>query len=192
MQQTSWTSHYDVECGRVLLCTETGHFSPEQLPDRYFYFDSRHNKSRSVQPDFELDKITTKNTVHLHKKQESPPAWTQEAYWPRRIKYSICCPVPGGGGGYPIPARKVPLVQTWLGGGGFPIPAGGTHLGYSPVRPGWGTTPHWTWLGNPPPIWTWPGYPLCQTWLEYSPGVNWQTKWKYNLPSRTTYAVGSR
>ena len=33
------------------------------------------------------------------KTQESPPAWTQEAYRPQRIKYSICCPIPGGWGG---------------------------------------------------------------------------------------------
>ena len=35
--------------------------------------------------------------------QESPPARTQEAYRPPCSKYSFCCPIPGGGGGYPIP-----------------------------------------------------------------------------------------
>ena len=59
--------------------------------------------------------------------------------------------------------------------------------------PRWGTPqqgypPGWTWLDlagvpPPPPWWTWPGYPPA--------GVDWQTKWNYNLPSRTTYAVGN-
>ena len=43
--------------------------------------------------------------------QESPPAWTQEAYRPRHINYSICCPVPGGG--------EVPHPR-WGGGQGGP------------------------------------------------------------------------
>ena len=49
--------------------------------------------------------------------QESPPAWTQETYRPRRIKFSICCPVPGG-----TPCRGVPLLggTPSLGGGGAP------------------------------------------------------------------------
>ena len=38
--------------------------------------------------------VTIKKDLIL---QESPAAWTQEAYRPRRIKYSIRCPIPEGG-----------------------------------------------------------------------------------------------
>ena len=77
--------------------------------------------------------------------QESPPAWTQEAYRPRCIKYSICCPVPGG------------------------VP----HLGYPPSWPDQGV-PHLRYpptldlAGVPPPIWIWPGSPHW-TWLGSPP-----------------------
>ena len=94
------------------------------------------------------------------KKQESPPAWTQEAYRPRRIKYSICYPrwgtprwgnpQPGVMGylrwvppigwlpsGYPLWG---PPGQVWQGGtwGGVPP------VGVPPVRSNggylrWGT-----------------------------------------------------
>ena len=39
----------------------------------------------------------------MQSKQESPPAWTQEAYHPPRRKYSLCCSVSEGGGGEGIP-----------------------------------------------------------------------------------------
>ena len=64
---------------------------------------------------------------------ESPPAWTQEAYRLQRIKYSICCPVLGGGG--VPPARRVHPGPDLAGG--TPSLLGST----SPVRPGWGTPP---------------------------------------------------
>ena len=69
----------------------------------------------------------------------------QEAHRPRRIKYSICCPVrevplPGG---VPLPGVGVPLlgVQSVEG-----TPAGGTPslLGGTPPQ-----VPHHTWLGYP-------------------------------------------
>ena len=31
-------------------------------------------------------------SIRMQVKQENPPAWTQEAYRPQRIKYSICYP----------------------------------------------------------------------------------------------------
>ena len=46
-------------------------------------------------------------------KQDSPPAWTQEACRPPRSKYSICCPIPGRG------------TPSWPGGGSIPSLAGG-------------------------------------------------------------------
>ena len=71
----------------------------------------------------------------IHRKQDSP-AWTQEAYRPPLIKYSMGCPVPGGGGGTP---------------GGHP-PSWGTSsccpdLARRGGTPG-GCLP---WLGYPPP-----------------------------------------
>ena len=54
--------------------------------------------------------------------QQSPPAWTQEAYRPPRSKYSICCPIPGGR--YPIPGRGVPHPS--LAEGYHPCPGAGT------------------------------------------------------------------
>ena len=81
--------------------------------------------------------------------------------------------------GYP---RQVP---PWLG---YPPswPAGTPWLRYPPSWPGRldlaRVPPSWTWLGYPPG-WTWLGYP-------HPAGVDWQTKWNYNLPSHSTYSVG--
>ena len=61
--------------------------------------------------------------------QESPPAWTQEAYRPLRSKYSFCCPTWGGGGtqsddrGVPHP-RKGGTPHPDLAGGIFPFSVG--------------------------------------------------------------------
>ena len=60
----------------------------------------------------------------------------QDAYRPPRIKYSICCPIPGGGG-HSIPdwAGDTPSLDGGGGGtpsldGGYPIPGqGGTPSG---------------------------------------------------------------
>ena len=96
-------------------------------------------------------------------KQESPPAWTQEAYRPWHIKYYRrgvhppfrVPPRPGlkGGvtqGGVPpcwVPPRPSPTGATQ--GGEPPRPGlmgrGVPMVGY-PSRQG---TPHWTWLGYP-------------------------------------------
>ena len=60
--------------------------------------------------------------------QESPPAWTQEAYRPLCSKYSLCCPnwVPPRGG-YP--------VRYHPGGVPGPPPRGGTRSGTPPGVP---------------------------------------------------------
>ena len=56
--------------------------------------------------------------------QESPPAWTQEAYRPPCSEYSFCCPTR-------VPPRGVPDPGTPPGGSGYP-PGGGTWPGYPP------------------------------------------------------------
>ena len=101
-----------------------------------------------------IDQIPQSILFILHTK--SPPAWTQKGYRPPRIKYSICCPIPGGtpflgrgypslDGGYAIQGTPCPDLA-----GGTPCPdlAGGTPFldGGYPI------------LGAL--IWTWPGYPL--------------------------------
>ena len=129
-------------------------------------------------------------------KQESPPAWTQEAYRPWRIKYySVGVPVHGqvrlGGG---VPRWGTPLARS--NGGylrwstphqGTPLPGliggypcqGTPHLDLAGVPPlpgpGRGTPPPGPGQGTPP-SWTWPGYPpRCgQTDRRMS---------KHNLPS---------
>ena len=81
--------------------------------------------------------------------QESPPAWTQEAYRPPCSEYSFCCPdrVPPPGG-VPGPDR-VPPPGGVPGPGPDRVPPPGGVPGPGPDRvppPGGGT---WTWPGTP-------------------------------------------
>ena len=108
--------------------------------------------------------------------QESPPAWTQDAYRPLRIKCSLCwrgVPSPRSGGGVPRPRswggtpsqvrREGTLSQVR---GGYPIPGlegvphpdlvrgvvpqvppPGPEMGYPPATPGMGYPP------SPSQIW---------------------------------------
>ena len=112
--------------------------------------------------------------------QESHPAWTQEAYRPRRSKYTLCCssrgyppfwdltwmgvthptlppiPIPGiwpkQGVGY-LPCPTSPILGSDLDGGYLPHPHPTPHPG---IWPGWGVPapPH-------PMSWdlTWMGIP---------------------------------
>ena len=133
--------------------------------------------------------------------QESPPAWTQEAYHPPCSKYSLCCPnwVPPpiltwGGyltwvpplARYPLagspqqstPPSKVPPSRVPPGKVPPPPSRVPSPAGYSP--------PGWTWQGTPPP----PRGCLMAFWemlqsimgYGYPPGVNKLTKWNYYLP----------
>ena len=119
-------------------------------------------------------------------KQESPPAWTQEAYRPPCSEYSFCCPTrggvrvpPQGGSGYPPRGGSgSPPGGTWPGsppGGvpdpGTPPPGGGGYLTRPPR--GLGTPPPGGYLTRVPP-------PGGGTWTP--PGVDRQTKWNYYLP----------
>ena len=86
------------------------------------------------------------------KQQESPPAWTQEAYRPPRIKYSICY-LRWGTSPTGVPSR--PGLMGGALGGVSPsrgIPQPGPDRGYSPPGQTGGTR------GGNPPSWTWPGY----------------------------------
>ena len=148
----------------------------------------------------------------LNIKQESPPAWTQEAYCSPCSEYSFCCPNwvpplswPGLGGypagGYPtwVPPSRVPpfLAQgvpcqgvPYLGtphpdlAGGYPtwVPL----AGYSPSWPGWGVP----YLGTPGrvlPILTWQGTPSILTWQSTSQQGN-PPSWPGRVPPQLDLA----
>ena len=129
--------------------------------------------SENSETTVECTKSYPERTIHWQ--QESPPAWTQEAYCPLHSKCVSCW----WGGVYPI--------QSWWGGtpsshgeglphsvmvGGIPHPVmvGEGYPGYPPPsRPGRGAP--WvpptikTWDGVPPTIQTWDGVPpAIQTW----------------------------
>ena len=146
----------------------------------------------------------TLSKVILFPKQESPPAWTQEAYRPPRSKCSLCWSVLGGYpvpclGGYPIPGlggypisgpRGVPHPRS----GGVPHPRSRGLSTQS--RHGMGYPPGQTWDGVPPrqdlgwgtPSQTWDGVPT-QTWdpeMGYPPhkcGHTHRLVSKHYLPS---------
>ena len=130
--------------------------------------------TRPRSPPVPLQQMASGSQYHIPKNffpQESPPAWTQEAYRPRRIKYSICCPVLGGGGRggcYPITVGYPSSSTPSLPGVTPPQvpPIRGTFLsdlaGVTPPLSDLAGVPppplHWTWPAYPP-VWTWPGYP---------------------------------
>ena len=133
--------------------------------------------------------------------QESPPAWTQEAYRPLCSKYSLCCPnwVPPGGtrGGYRVPPRVPPRGGTWV------TPLGG-YLGNPPWVPPGGVPgtppgyPPWGYLGTPPGYppgggvpGTPPGYPP-RGGTGYPPRCGQTNKVKLLPSRRTTYAGGKK
>ena len=103
------------------------------------------------------------------KKQESPPAWTQEAYHPPCSEYSFCCPTrvpPPGGRGYLTRVPPGGYLTRVPPQGGVPDPGtpggsstpGGTWPGYPPGG-GLGTPGGGSWPRYPPWGGTWPGYP---------------------------------
>ena len=106
---------------------------------------------------------------YSHQKQESPPAWTQEAYRPPCSKHSLCCPNwvtwPG------LPPTRVPPLP------GYPPP------GYPPAR----VPPlRLDLAGHPPPpvAAPWHSGKCCKAlWDMGTPlGVDKLTKWNYYLP----------
>ena len=97
------------------------------------------------------------------------PKLCEQESSPRRIKYSICCPVPG----YPLLGDTQPGWRGFQGYSpcldlarsrwGYPIPGWGTpHLDLArvpPSGPGWGN----------PPIKGWMVLPPIQGWMGYAP-----------------------
>ena len=92
-------------------------------------------------------------TFFLQMTQESPPAWTQEAYRPPCRKYSLCCPILADPPPQQLDLTPSPSGWTW------PSPR---QLDLIPLAAGpdpprqLDLTPpaSWTWL--PPVSWTWP------------------------------------
>ena len=113
--------------------------------------------------------------------QESPPAWTQEAYHPPRNKYTLCCSTWGyrilhagtwpGLGGYPLPKSgwgDTPFPDldgvTPFPGQGTPVQTWDGSPPHPDLGPGWGGrwVPHQEGCGYPPPHWEGWGYPPCR------------------------------
>ena len=89
-----------------------------------------HNpKSQNKKLQQQQNKISTWREKTFQK-QESPPAWTQEAYRPRCSKYSLCCPnwVP------PPPQPGYPPSQGTLPGQGTPPAGSPPSQGTPPAR----------------------------------------------------------
>ena len=137
----------------------------------------------------EFHQSTRNNKKHFfakfHKIQESPPAWTQEAYRPPCSEYSFCCPTrvpPPGGyltpgtppGGYLTrvhpPGGYLTQVPPCTPRGRVPDP--GTPRTPSGGVPDPGTPPggYLTRVTpRTPRGGTWPGYPRGGTWPGYPP-----------------------
>ena len=126
----------------------------------------------------------------IQKWQDSPPAWTQEAYRPPCSECSFCCPTwvpPPGGGTQTHPPRGTPLGGTQSGTppGGTRTPPGG------PVRypPGGGT--------RTPPAASWHSGKCCKAlWDMGTPPVDrqidgWTDACQNITFPRTTYAGGN-
>ena len=111
--------------------------------------------------------------------QESPPAWTQEAYHPLHSKHSLCCSLGGGGGGTPSSPDSHPVSN-----GEYPHPVpiggGGREVYPHPVPTGAGY-PILTWLGYPSP----PPLGLDRMWVSSPIGIRWgyprQRTWEQAL-----------
>ena len=127
-------------------------------------------------------------------KQESPPAWTQEAYRPPCSEYSFCCPTwvppqqgtppswPGRGGTWPgYPPARVPPLWPGYPLAGYPpgqgTPRQGTPQPGSPQQgtplAGPGRVPPQLDLTRVPP--PWPGYPPSWTWQGTPPAAPWHS-----------------
>ena len=144
---------------------------------KYLFLTDHHFELQSVE-------VVHRNALKSYAEQESPPAWTQEAYCLSCSKYFLCCPnwVPPWQG---IPLARVPPPDR--------VPP---QTGYPPSRvpPQQGTPPSRVspWPGYPPPAGPGrvpPGCPMA-FWemlqsimgYGYSPPVDKLTKWKYYLP----------
>ena len=91
--------------------------------------------------------------TEINLEQESPPAWTQEAYRLPRSKYTLCCSARG----YPLPpptwpGQGVPPSWDLTRTGGYPSPPPHLDLGREYPAPIWegGTPPPGSGKGTPP------------------------------------------
>ena len=139
-------------------------------------------------------------------KQESPPAWMQEAYCPPCIEYSLCCPTwvpplswPGGGtmpGGVPdqgTPPAGYPLAGYPPAGyplAGYPSPRQGTPpAGYPPSR----VPPRLDLAGYPPGVCPMAFWEMLQSIMGYGyPPPPWKDRWKDRRVSKHYLPVALR
>ena len=133
--------------------------------------------------------IKISKVIKIINKQESPPAWTQEAYRPPCSKYSLCCPnwVPPPARvspqpGYPlarVPPSRVPPARVPPNQGtpparvpprpGYP-PGQGTPLAREPPQAGPGRVP-------PPPAAPWHSGKCCKALWDMGTPPCGQTDW---------------
>ena len=152
------------------------------------------------------------NYTQIDLKQESPPAWPQEAYHPPRIKYLLCCSVSGGG--YPVLARAVPQsCPSWGVPQSYSFHGAGTGhphhgLGYPHLELGYplartGVPPAWDWDTPLEKIWDQTPEKEPGTGVSPRKDLRWEMRdppvWTdrltpvKTLPSRhNTYAGGSK
>ena len=111
-----------------------------------------------------------------------------------QVLHLLSCTSEGRGGGGPHLAGGVPHPCQGVPPPGVPgVPPILTWPGWGVPHPWWGYPPYLDLAGVPPPLvrpgWgTPPSGPGQGTTL----GVDWLTKWKYNLLTRTKYAVGNK
>ena len=159
----------------VYVCTNT--YSP---PEEFYV------KIEKLIEKFLWGNAVPKIAFQTLQRQESPPAWTQEAYCPPR-SHGKCLLFKGGVLWIPPQTWDGVPPQTWDG-----VPPH-LDLGWgTPPGPGMGYPPTWTWDGVPPPTWTWDGTPLPRTEMGYPPypDLRWDTPpppqmwtdWNYYLP----------
>ena len=124
-------------------------------------------------------------------KQESPPAWTQEAYCPPCSEYSFCCPnwVPPRAGyprqGFPLagfPPGRVPPQQGTPPGRVLPR-QGTSPAGYPP--------PQLDLAGNPPPdVYPMAFWVMLHSIMGYGyPPPLWTDRWKDRHVSKHYFPV---
>ena len=140
-------------------------------------------------------------------KQESPPAWTQEAYRPPCIEYSFCCPIwvappswPGWGGvtwpgyppkaGHPHPDLAGEVPDQGSPPAGYPLGRVLPPAGYPTQQgtPQQGTPPQLDLAGYPPGVCPMAFWEMLQSIMGYGyppvdRQIDGQTRVK-TLPSR--------
>ena len=128
--------------------------------------NTRHFKTNNIETDSKLLKYGNKNKiskflcecqkvwkVHLFLQQESPPAWTQEAYHLPCSEYSFCCPILAA----PPPQLTPP---SWLTPRPTDPPADCPPQLSQVTDPppaesaDWGPPPGWVGWVTPPQVWT--------------------------------------